>query len=104
MASALLASMNEYHTLLASRAEHHRSRINELHTILIERGAQVTRRAWNLELPFKLKQGQIEVEEAAVVTDFGSALLVHRSEVSELEASPSTLLCLDPIRTQSQSR
>ena len=97
MASALLASMNEYHTLLASRAEHHRSRINELHTILIERGAQVTRRAWNLELPFKLKQGQIEVEEAAVVTDFGSALLVHRSEVSELEASPPTLLCLDPI-------
>jgi len=24
---------------------------------------------WNLELPFKLKQGQLEVEEAAVGTD-----------------------------------
>jgi len=25
---------------------------------------------WNLELPFKLKQGQLEVEEAAVGTDY----------------------------------
>ena len=48
---------------------------------------QELREDWNLELPFKLKQGQVEVEEAAVVTDFGGALLIHRSEVAELNGS-----------------
>ena len=31
---------------------------------------------WNLELPFKLKQGQLEVEEAAVVTDYSEVCAV----------------------------
>lgn len=49
------------------------------------------RATWNLELPFKLKQGQIEVEEAAVVTDFSDALLIHRSQMlSCVLASKST--------------
>merc|ERR1719217_785051 len=39
---------------------------------------------WNLELPFKLKQGQLEVEEAPVVTDYSEAVLVHRDVVSSL--------------------
>jgi len=39
---------------------------------------------WNLELPFKLKQGQLEVEEAAVVTDYSEATFIHRDTVKRL--------------------
>ena len=39
---------------------------------------------WNLELPFKLKQGQLEVEEAAVVTDYSEAAFIHRGTVKSL--------------------
>ena len=42
--------------------------------------------AWNLELPFKLKQGQLEVEEAAVVTDYSEAVFIQRDAVKELNA------------------
>lgn len=42
-------------------------------------------------IPLKLKQGQIEVEQAAVVTDFASALFVHRSAVQALNAEIKTL-------------
>ena len=55
-----------------------------LASTLGERGTQELKEDWNLELPFKLKQGQVEVEEAAVVTDFGGALLIHRSQVADL--------------------
>jgi len=39
---------------------------------------------WDVEVPLKLKQGQIEVEQAAVVTDFANTLFVHRTAVQEL--------------------
>jgi len=42
--------------------------------------------SWNLELPFKLKQGQLEVEEAAVVTDYSEAVFIQRDAVKELNA------------------
>jgi hypothetical protein len=44
------------------------------------------RERWNLELPYKLKQGQLEVEEAAVVTDYSEALFVHKGVIAELNA------------------
>lgn len=84
---ATLTSMVEYHQLLAVKDEKLRSRIEVLSSTLGERGEQELRGDWNLELPFKLKQGQVEVEEAAVVTDFGGALLIHRSEVADLNGS-----------------
>merc|ERR1712054_472441 len=36
------------------------------------------------ELPFKLKQGQIEVQQAAVVTDFGDSVFIQKGVVQEL--------------------
>jgi len=83
-ANAKLEEMKEFHAMLVATDERLRSRIEELSSTLAERGEQELRGAWNLELPFKLKQGQVEVEEAAVVTDFGGAELIHRSEVAGL--------------------
>ncbi len=84
VATATLSQMNEFYALLSGEEERLRLRIDELEQMLEERNRQALRGAWNLELPFKLKQGQVEVEEAAVVTDYGNALLIHRSEVVDL--------------------
>jgi WD40 repeat protein len=84
VSTATLGRMNEFYALLSGEEERLRLRIDELEQMLKERSQQALRGAWNLELPFKLKQGQVEVEEAAVVTDFSTALLIHRSEVVDL--------------------
>ena len=39
----------------------------------------------NSELFFLIKQGQVEIEEAPVVTDVSSAVMIHRSIVEELD-------------------
>jgi chromosome segregation ATPase len=83
-ATATLEEMRTCHAMLSATDERLRSRIEVLSSTLAERRAQEVRGAWNLELPFKLKQGQVEVEEAAVVTDFGGAVLIHRDEVAGL--------------------
>ena len=83
-AQSQLSQMQEWAQLLSAKDEKLRSRIEVLASTLGERGTQELKEDWNLELPFKLKQGQVEVEEAAVVTDFGGALLIHRSQVADL--------------------
>ena len=85
-ATTILTAMQEYQAMLASDDDRLHQRIEVLESTLSDRKAQQLRGAWNLELPFKLKQGQVEVEEAAVVTDYGNALLVHRKEVTSLNA------------------
>ena len=51
---------------------------------LKERKDDALRDAWDIELPFKLKQGQIEMEAAAVVTDYGDAVLIDKGLVHAL--------------------
>jgi len=79
-----LNEMSAYLYTLAAQDEMLKTRIVEVTDELQVRRDTELRASWNLELPFKLKQGQIEVEEAAVVTDFSDALLIHRSEVKTL--------------------
>lgn len=81
---AKLAEMNKYLGLLAAEDERLSREIDETATELTELRQTELHEGWNITLPFKLKQGQIEVEEAAVVTDFGDALLVHKGVVREL--------------------
>jgi len=82
-----LSQMQEYQQLVKATDDKLRSRIDVLASTLGERREHELREDWNLELPFKLKQGQVEVEEAAVVTDYGGALLIHRDNVAELNGS-----------------
>ena len=51
---------------------------------LKERKDDALRDAWDIELPFKLKQGQIEMEAAAVVTDYSDAVLIDKGLVHAL--------------------
>lgn len=46
---------------------------------------------YNVESFFKLKQGQIEIPQAPIVTDFGDAILIHRSVVENLNEQVTTL-------------
>ena len=82
--TAKLAEMTAYLTTLSAQDEKLKTRIADVIEELRVRRETELRASWNLELPFKLKQGQIEVEEAAVVTDFSDALLIHRSSVTSL--------------------
>jgi len=81
---AKLAEMKAYLATLAAQDDALKVRIGEVIDELGARRETELQASWNLELPFKLKQGQIEVEEAAVVTDFADALLIHRTEVATL--------------------
>ncbi len=58
---------------------------------LKERKDDALRAAWDIELPFKLKQGQIEMEAAAVVTDYGDAVLIDKGLVHALNHDIMTL-------------
>ncbi|KAL3911053.1 MAG: hypothetical protein SGPRY_008838 [Prymnesium sp.] len=76
-----LAAMTSYLMTLTAMDDQLKTRIHAVTEELEVRREAELRATWNLELPFKLKQGQIEVEEAAVVTDFSDALLIHRSQM-----------------------
>merc|ERR1712166_1589793 len=39
---------------------------------------------FNMDVLFSLKQGQVEVEQAAVVTDFSDSIMIHRSVVDQV--------------------
>jgi len=82
--SSQLAEMNQYLQMLVDEDEKMRLEVEELSAELKMRREAQLYDTWDIELPFKLKQGQIEVEEAAVVTDFGDAMLIHKSAVQKL--------------------
>jgi len=42
---------------------------------------------FNMDVLFSLKQGQVEVEQAAVVTDFSDSIMIHRGVVDDVNAS-----------------
>jgi chromosome segregation ATPase len=53
---------------------------------LVEHCAAALDDSREIQLPFKLKQGQVEVEEAAVVTDYSRAVLMPTAEIKQLNA------------------
>eukprot|EP00742_Colponemidia_sp_Colp-10_P004312 GILJ01004600.1.p1 GENE.GILJ01004600.1~~GILJ01004600.1.p1 ORF type:complete len:1711 (-),score=393.32 GILJ01004600.1:88-5118(-) len=62
---------------------------NEIQEILSEKNSikqQQIRDRSNVELLVKIKQGQVEVPQSAVVTDYGDAILVKREVVEEKNA------------------
>lgn len=42
---------------------------------------------FNMDVLFSLKQGQVEVEQAAVVTDFSDSIMIHRGVVDHVNAT-----------------
>jgi hypothetical protein len=83
-AAAQLAEMREYLAVLEGADEQLRASLAAVSGSLRSLREAELKAIWDLELPFKLKQGQVEVEEAAVVTDFSEAVLVDKEVVAEL--------------------
>ncbi|KAL9648060.1 hypothetical protein ABK040_012114 [Willaertia magna] len=48
---------------------------------------RITTESYNLDKLFKFKQGQVEVEQAAVVTDYSDAILISKSSINELNSN-----------------
>eukprot|EP00668_Euglena_longa_P015873 GGOE01020048.1.p1 GENE.GGOE01020048.1~~GGOE01020048.1.p1 ORF type:complete len:1603 (+),score=697.34 GGOE01020048.1:27-4811(+) len=62
---------------LQTKMEHNLRRLNDFQ-------ANMERDAYNLDYLQEYKQGQIEVEQAAVVTDYADAVLIHKSRIESL--------------------
>jgi len=63
----------------AKKKENLRAELEALH-------AERSRSQFNMDVLFSLKQGQVEVEQAAVVTDYSDSIMIHRSVVDEVNA------------------
>jgi WD40 repeat protein len=48
---------------------------------------KLVKESFNLDYLFKFKQGQVEVPQAAVVTDYSDAILISKSTIQELNSS-----------------
>jgi hypothetical protein len=48
---------------------------------------KLVKESFNLDYLFMFKQGQVEVEQAAVVTDYSDAILISKTTIQELNAS-----------------
>jgi hypothetical protein len=62
------------------------SRKTALHAELTTLRTEQRKSQFNMDVLFSLKQGQVEVEQAAVVTDYSDSIMIHRSVVDEVNA------------------
>eukprot|EP00929_Paragymnodinium_shiwhaense_P022591 TRINITY_DN14393_c0_g1_i1.p1 TRINITY_DN14393_c0_g1~~TRINITY_DN14393_c0_g1_i1.p1 ORF type:complete len:1735 (-),score=585.53 TRINITY_DN14393_c0_g1_i1:78-5282(-) len=61
-----------------AKAEH-----DQIHADLAEHGALMDRELYDIEILFKLRQGQVEVPQAAVVTDYSDAIVIDTEVVEK---------------------
>eukprot|EP00163_Fabomonas_tropica_P014758 TRINITY_DN2681_c0_g1_i3.p1 TRINITY_DN2681_c0_g1~~TRINITY_DN2681_c0_g1_i3.p1 ORF type:complete len:1349 (-),score=493.19 TRINITY_DN2681_c0_g1_i3:86-4132(-) len=82
--NAVLQEIVRYQTMLTEEDEAARTKIDQLLSRLSAFRDERMKLAANLEKLFHLKQGQVEVEQEAVVTDYGDAVLINRNVVQQL--------------------
>lgn len=79
--SALVADITGYSSALKSLCTQIESRINAIEKSISSLELKISRDAVNYQILAQLKQGHDEVKQAAVVTDYGDAVLVDRRVV-----------------------
>eukprot|EP00899_Mesostigma_viride_P029450 jgi/Mesvir1/9690/Mv12169-RA.3 len=72
---------------LADADEHARATIEASLRTLDALKKDAARLGLDMDVSLTLKQGQVEVPQASVVTDYGEAVLMHRGEIHKLNAS-----------------
>jgi WD40 repeat protein len=82
--TAIVADMKGLHAKLASKEGGLKANMDSTQDDLQQCKEGIERINTDLELQLKLKQGQVEVEQSAVVTDFGDAVLISNRVVEEL--------------------
>lgn len=85
-ATAALGEMVALLQALAAAEEEASAEYDAASRALVEHRAAALNDARDMQLPFKVKQGQVEVEEAAVVTDYSRAVLIPTAEIRQLNA------------------
>ncbi len=80
----VLAALVRVHDTLKATQTNASAELDALQNDLQTTRSEVTRNETDLEVQVKLKQGQVEVEQSAVVTDYGEALLLPNETVLEL--------------------
>mmetsp|Transcript_148955 Transcript_148955/g.260283 ORF Transcript_148955/g.260283 Transcript_148955/m.260283 type:complete len:1612 (-) Transcript_148955:446-5281(-) len=79
-----LADMQKYHQTIKTANEELHAKLELNLRKMNEFQEQMVRDSYNLDYLSRYKQGQIEVEQAAVVTDYADAILIHKSKIMEL--------------------
>eukprot|EP00002_Diphylleia_rotans_P030276 TRINITY_DN620_c0_g1_i6.p1 TRINITY_DN620_c0_g1~~TRINITY_DN620_c0_g1_i6.p1 ORF type:complete len:1590 (-),score=396.80 TRINITY_DN620_c0_g1_i6:241-5010(-) len=85
--TTILNDMTRYYNQVTEEDQELQDEIERILRELSEFRDIRVREASNLDVLFKLKQGQLEVEQAAVVTDYADAVFIHRAVVQELNHS-----------------
>jgi hypothetical protein len=80
----VLAALVRVHDTLTNAQGNASAELDGLQNDLQATRTEITRNATDLEVQVKLRQGQVEVEQSAVVTDYGEALLLPNETVLEL--------------------
>ncbi|KAK3269569.1 hypothetical protein CYMTET_21995 [Cymbomonas tetramitiformis] len=81
---AVLKEMTKYLQMLTDDDEQSRTRIEEILRELKEFREERARNMYDLEVPVKLKQGQIEIDLEGATMDLGEAVLLHRHVVEDV--------------------
>lgn len=80
----VLAALVRVHETLKATQTNASAELDALQNDLQTTRSEMTRNETDLEVQVKLKQGQVEVPQSAVVTDYGEALLLPNETVLEL--------------------
>jgi len=79
--SDMIKDMNQRFDKIVKKDDEVRTKKESLHKDLSNVQEERYQNAFNIDILFSLKQGQVEVEQAAVVTDYADSIMIHRSVV-----------------------
>lgn len=82
--SDMIKDMNQRFDKIVKRDDEVRTTKERLRAELDAVQDERYQNAFNIDILFSLKQGQVEVEQAAVVTDYADSVMIHRSVVDEV--------------------
>eukprot|EP00698_Gefionella_okellyi_P016980 TRINITY_DN491_c0_g1_i6.p1 TRINITY_DN491_c0_g1~~TRINITY_DN491_c0_g1_i6.p1 ORF type:complete len:1591 (-),score=495.77 TRINITY_DN491_c0_g1_i6:849-5621(-) len=85
-AKDLLESYQAHLARISALDSANQQQIADMYVALREVRERQERDAVNLESVFKLKQGQVEVQQAAVVTDYSDSVMIPRDVVTQLNS------------------
>jgi len=89
--SDLIKDKNQRFDGIMKKDDEVRIRKERLHQELTYVQEESVQNAFNIDILFSLKQGQVEVEQAAVVTDYTDSIMIHHEKVDEVNKSIKTL-------------
>eukprot|EP01059_Diplonema_ambulator_P000936 TRINITY_DN10727_c0_g1_i1.p1 TRINITY_DN10727_c0_g1~~TRINITY_DN10727_c0_g1_i1.p1 ORF type:complete len:952 (+),score=552.80 TRINITY_DN10727_c0_g1_i1:1971-4826(+) len=79
-----LQEMTKVADRLTKESKAQQQNLEEKQTLLHDFKQQMIRESYNLDILHTFKQGKIEVEQEAVVTDYADAILIHKNNIEEL--------------------